>query len=215
MNFWKRSVFLPMLVIAAVAPQAALAQDDPYAGMLTYLDASRIDGQALSGSSGAIAVNVAAGDANQQANVRALVVGDAATTSIHATQAQHGNLASRPTAASASIGGQALGNASGLISINQASGTANLELNSVGVGLSSQGMRQTSADQWLAGVCACTQQTTPTQAGQPASRRGLYSVAVEATAMQGATGVVQLNQIAGSGNVTANQLVLDAGLPPR
>jgi hypothetical protein len=38
---------------------------------------------------------------------------------------------------------------------------------------------------------------------------------VEAEAMRGAQGVVQLNQIAGSNNVTANHLLIDAGMTPR
>lgn len=208
-------VGLVMLAMLALAPRAALAQNDPYAVMLSYLDASRIDGYALNGSSGAIALNLAAGDANQQANLRAFALGTYATTRVHASQTQRGNTSNPPTIALASIGGQALGNASGLISINQASGTANLELNSVGAVSTRQGIRETSADQWLASVCACAQEAMSTGSGQSDSGTRQHAALVEASAMQGVHGIVQVNQIAGSGNVTANQLSLDVGLPPR
>ncbi len=42
-----------------------------------------------------------------------------------------------------------------------------------------------------------------------ASANASRSVAVEATALQGFNGVLQLNQVAGSGNATSNQLALD------
>jgi hypothetical protein len=115
----------------------------------------------------------------------------------------------------ASIGGQALGHAAGLISINQASGTANAQLNTASVVLAQQGIREASTDQWFADVCACKQQATSAGQGQQGSGTRLHAAAVEAEAMQGVQGVVQLNQIAGSNNLTANHLLIDAGVMPR
>ncbi|TAN08515.1 MAG: hypothetical protein EPN38_02285 [Rhodanobacteraceae bacterium] len=197
------------------SPLARAAPGDSYAAMLAYLTASQISGSALNGSAGAIALNLAAGDQNQQANLRALAVGNQASVQIHATQQQRGNQANLPGIAIAGIGGRALGNAAGLISINQASGTANAQLNTAGITLAQQGMRATPADQWLAGVCACAQEATPAGPDPQGSGTRLYSATVAAGAMHGMQGVVQLNQIAGSNNVTANQLSIEAGPTPR
>ncbi|EQD43750.1 conserved hypothetical protein, secreted, partial [mine drainage metagenome] len=49
---------------------SAKAQDG-YVEMLRYLTTSSISGNALAGASGAIAVNLAAGDSNLQSNARA------------------------------------------------------------------------------------------------------------------------------------------------
>ena len=57
-----------VLLLLAAAPRATRADD--YGGMLAYLDVARIDGHALAGANGAIAVNQAAGDLNVQANLR-------------------------------------------------------------------------------------------------------------------------------------------------
>lgn len=59
-----------------------LAVADEYDAMLRYLTDTRIDGRALAGASGAIAVNQAAGDLNLQANLRGLAVGRPAGASL-------------------------------------------------------------------------------------------------------------------------------------
>lgn len=72
-------VVLGMVMLAALAAiGGARASDEGYAEMLGYLAQTRIDGQALTGSRGAIAVNMSAGDLNQQANLRAIRFGLAA-----------------------------------------------------------------------------------------------------------------------------------------
>lgn len=201
--------------LLAVSTLAGAAGNTSYNEMLAYLTNSRIDGKALNGSTGAVAANLAAGDFNQQTNLRAFAVGGQSTVRITAQQRQQGNAANAPDVATASIGGQALGNASGLISINQASGTANAQLNTASAVLAQQGTSQTVADQWLADVCACKQETTSTGTGQPGTGTRMRAAAVDAEALRGAQGVVQLNQIAGSNNVTANHLLLDVGTTPR
>ncbi len=214
MNIMRARTLL-VLPLLFGSPLAAAADGDAYSAMLAYLTNSRMDDKALNGSSGAIAVNLSAGDFNQQANLRALAVGEQAAVRISAQQQQKLNTANVPDVAVASIGGQALGNASGLISINQASGTANAQLNTASAVLARQGTSETSTDQWLANVCACKQETTTAGQDQGRSAPRLRAAAVEAEAMRGAQGVVQLNQIAGSNNVTANHLLIDAGMTPR
>lgn len=195
-----------LMAFVAFAP-AAQAADDDYAQMLGYLTNSRIDGQAMSGTSGASAINMAAGDFNQQANLRAFAVGG--SVSVTSRQRQQGNLANAPTVASASIGGNAYNNASGLASINQASGNSNAQVNVVAAALAAQGIRETAEDSLSHAVSASAGGQHPDAASDSEATR---SVAVESSAMQGFQGVMQLNQAAGSGNVTSNQLLLS--LPP-
>ncbi|KAG0923264.1 hypothetical protein G6F32_014335 [Rhizopus arrhizus] len=112
--------------------------------MLAYLDLARIEGRALAGASGAIAVNQAAGDFNLQANLRGIARAERADVAISAQQLQNGNrVLSAPLHAAAHIGGEALAGASGIASINQASGSANTTLNVVSATLARQGIRET------------------------------------------------------------------------
>lgn len=202
------SLTLGLLLVAA-AP-AAHAGDDGYASMLGYLTNSRIDGQAMSGTSGSSAVNMAAGDFNQQANLRAFAVGGA--VSIHSRQQQLGNLSNAPSVATASIGGSAYANGSGLASINQASGNGNAQVNAVAAVLAAQGIRE-SSDGGLSMVASTSagEQHPSTASG---TGTGVRSAAVESSAMQGFQGVMQLNQAAGSGNATSNQLLFSLPTSP-
>lgn len=131
------------LLLAAWLAVPAVALADDYSGMLAYLDVTRIDGRALAGASGAIAINQAAGDLNIQANLHGMASGDRADVAIAARQ-QHSNdvVLSAPLEASAHIAGQALAGASGIASINQASGIANTTLNVVSATLARQGIRE-------------------------------------------------------------------------
>ncbi|PJL41476.1 hypothetical protein [Stenotrophomonas maltophilia] len=193
-----------LLLLLAAAPWATRADD--YSGMLAYLDVARIDGHALAGASGAIAVNQAAGDLNLQANLRGIAHGGLADVAISAQQLQRGNrVLSAPMEASALLGGNALAGASGIASINQASGIANTTVNVVSATLARQGIRE-SDDTALAA------EGSALAGGRDDAGRGVAtgtrSAGVASTALRGFDGVLQLNQIAGSGNDTANVLGL-------
>ncbi|WP_256777523.1 MULTISPECIES: hypothetical protein [unclassified Stenotrophomonas] len=206
-------ILLIAAVIAAPLPLCAQQADD-YAAMLSYLNTSRIDGRALSGAEGAITVNMVAGDLNQQANLLGIANGRNAHIAVNARQQQADNqvIGDGPLHASASIGGQALNGASGVAMINQASGTGNATRNVVTATLAQQGIRE-SNDAALAasGALASAGGQGAVNRGRPAGTR---SVAVEGTALQGFDGVLQLNQIAGSGNATANQLSISVQSTP-
>lgn len=200
--------FAGVALLAAATGQARAV--DGYAEMLGYLAQTRIDGQALAGSSGAIGVNMAAGDLNQQSNLRALAIADeAAMVQVSASQERSGDVHDVPLAASATIGGSALAGANGIASINQASGSGNAEQNAVAMVLAQQGIRETPDSLLSSGVAASAERQT---AFNPAGRTASRKVAVEATALRGFEGVFQLNQIAGSANETGNVLTLS--LPP-
>ena len=193
-----------LLLLLGATPLGALADD--YSGMLAYLDVARIDGNALASASGAIAVNQAAGDLNLQANLRGIAHGGLADVAISAQQLQRGNrVLSAPMEASALIGGNALAGASGIASINQASGIANTTLNVVSATLARQGIRETDDT-------ALAAEGSALAGGRDDAGRGVAtgtrSAGVTSTALRGFDGVLQLNQIAGSGNDTANVLGL-------
>ena len=193
-----------LLLLLAAAPWATRADD--YSGMLAYLDVARIDGHALAGTNGAIAVNQAAGDLNLQANLRGIANGDRADVSINARQLQQGNrVLSGPLQATAFIGGDALAGASGIASINQASGIANTTLNVVSATLARQGIRETDDTALAAEGSALAGGRDGVDHG---AATGTRSAGVASTALRGFDGVLQLNQIAGNGNDTANVLGL-------
>ena len=148
---------------------------------------------------------MAAGDLNQQANLRAIAIGANSQATVDVRQRSIDDLYDAPMSASATIGGSALSGAGGIASINQASGSGNAEFNAVSLVLAEQGIRETPDGMLSSSVSASAErQTVPGPAGRTASR----NVAVEATALRGFEGVLQLNQIAGSSNETGNVLTL-------
>lgn len=204
------SARFPLLLLACLACAAPAAADEPpaepYEALLGYLANSHIGDSALAGASGAIAVNQAAGDLNMQANVHAIANGGYADAAATARQLRSGDRFDTPHQARVGIGGQALSGASGIVSINQASGSGNAEVNLVTATLAAQGIRETG-DEGLSLVSASAGEQTSMDPRATVS--GSRSVAVDATALRGFSGVLQLNQVAGSGNATSNQLALD------
>lgn len=207
----RSSLLFIAIVLATAWPGAPAQAGDDYAAMLGYLANTRIDGNAFRGANGATAVNMAAGDLNQQANLRAFANGGSAL--IQSRQLQRDNQDDGPLAASVSIGDQAFVAASGLASINQASGSSNAQLNAVAAVLTAQGIRETTDDSLSTAVSASAGGQHPVSPGT--SGDGTRSVAVGSSAMQGYQGVMQLNQAAGSGNATGNQLLLSVPSTPR
>ena len=200
-----------IVLACVVALLACQARADEYADMLGYLAQTRIEGSALSGANGAISVNMASGDVNQQANLHVLAVGKAAAAQADIRQRRSLDAHDAPHSASATIGGSALAGAGGIASINQASGSGNAEQNAVTLALAEQGIRETPDSQLLSSVSASAgQRPTPGPAGRTANR----SAAVEATALRGFEGVLQLNQIAGSANETGNVMTLSLPVGP-
>lgn len=202
-----RTLGLALVLACAAVPAAAEGPlPDPYESMLGYLAETLISGRALAGASGAIAINQAAGDHNLQANLHAIASGESANAAAAARQVRSDDRFDSPRYASVGITGEALADASGLVSINQASGSGNAELNLVTAALAARGIRETG-DTGLSFVSASAgeQSSLDPHAGPSGSR----SVAVEATALHGFSGVLQLNQVAGSGNAASNQLAMD------
>lgn len=194
-----------MAMLALAAPAAALAGPEDFApGMPSYVTQSVIGGNALANVQGRAAVNIVAGDSNLQANTAALAIGlseaqvSALAINVQRTDARQ---ATYPGHAFATIGDHAFSGATGMVSINQASGVGNAQSNTAAFGLGFEA--EVVAESVLA---ATASRTAPAVAGAGDGR--LRGVSIADSAFEGARGLVQVNQSAGSGNTTANNFAL-------
>jgi hypothetical protein len=196
------SAVAPVLMAALLNLNDATAQAQDAA-----LSTNLISAAALSGSTGRVAVNTAAGNGSTQANIAAISVGGASTSSAIGSEQQA--LVPYPVArigARSEIGSDAFRGASGLISVNQSSGHANTQANLAAIVVGQ--MPEVSIEQ-LAHVSAApatAQQATGNAGGTPGQ-----NAVIADSAFAGARGIVQVNQLAGSGNSTANVFALSIG----
>ena len=107
-----------------------------------------------------------------------------------------------PDSAVSLIQGNAFSNASGMISVNHVSGVANAQVNDIAIGFA------------IGGVAVTESELSLTVTGQPGVQPNQNQVqqhreaAISGSAFEGASGVVQINQLAGSGNATSNSFGL-------
>jgi len=165
------------------------------------IDAQSLIGNgAVIGATGVIAINEASGLDNVQANQGVLTNGKVPLNLIGSSQSASTN--ARTTAARSTIGSNAFSNTSGLIEVNQSAGVGNLQRNSAVIGTGPiEG--EIVAD----GVLSAT-----TAKGGGLGRSGenhdAREVSIGADALKNVRGIVQINQTAGSGNVSSNSFVL-------
>lgn len=161
-----------------------------------------ISGHALSQASGVIGVNQAAGDNNAQVNARAIVLGDGAPGIAFTDVYQQVQSCSLEEAGYSSnyIGGNALTGVRGIVGINQAAGSGTTEANLVAIGIGIDAMVE--AENLL--------MVTPLQGGEvPEDSERRRSDVIEGHAFKGSSGLVQVNQSAGSANRIANTLAIE------
>ena len=165
---------------------------------------SVIGGNALSNIRGRFAVNMAAGDSNAQTNAAALAIGLGDSTVgafAGVTQRVDARQVAVPGIATAIIADHAFANAAGMVSINQTSGAGNAQANTAAFGLGFEvGVVAESS------LAATASGVAPT--GSPGGSVRLRGVSISDTAFEGARGLFQVNQSAGSGNSTANNFAL-------
>lgn len=193
------------LALAAIAASPACA-DEPAPLVRTAIDSTRIEDGAGRELGGRVAINIAAGHGNAQANLAAIAVGAASESRASATQAVGVDSAVRRNA-HAEIGGDAFTGGHGLASINQAAGNANAQLNLLVVASGGNGgatALQTVDLPALADVTA----GDPAAAAAPESSTPLREARIGDAALRSPQGVLQLNQTAGVGNASANAIVL-------
>lgn len=192
-------------VPAMFSGNSALAQDD-LPEMPGYVTQSIIDSNALSGVRGRFVVNMAAGDSNMQANAAAVALGTSGSPAVglvSGTQAIDLRQAGLPDVSVAFIGNHAFAHSSGMISVNQTSGVGNAQANGAALAL---GFEEVVAESVLS---ATTSGAVQIGAG---AGKGHQAVSIHDTAFDGARGLVQVNQSAGSGNSTANNFALQVQL---
>jgi hypothetical protein len=172
----------------------------------SYSAASSISGNALSGVTGVVNINIASGDHNLQSNSGAIAIGSSALANNIVVQQKTGNIGLEPDRASVRIRDNALSQSTGWIAVNQAAGSQNAQSNAMSVALGVRGSSLTSENlsQVLSGGSG--QEQDPDD-----SRSSRRNVEVESSAFRGTTGVVQVNQSAGRGNATSNSFSLRMG----
>ncbi|WP_065257952.1 adhesin [Pseudomonas bananamidigenes] len=143
-------------------------------------------------------VNQAAGDQQQQTNVKSIAIGTSAsaTTSVHQ---KIDTPADRSLNASSTIGGNAFSNGNGALGVNQGSGANNQMANAMRISISAapQSMDDSALSQQNVALLPNSGAT-----GTPGSRQ----VTTSDQAFTGSRGVIQVNQSAGVGNRMANTL---------
>lgn len=195
--------------LAGAASGVLLVLIAPFAwadsGVGGFANQNVIDTAALSEARGSIAVNMAAGDFNLQANALGIAIGrngGIGLTSIRIGQLAHGNQAPEPAASLVAVRDQAFANAVGVISLNQASGVQNLQANVVGITIGAGPLA--ASDALLAQTASPAE--PPADGGN--TTRGVRQILVGEEAFANARGIVQVNQSAGSRNLTSNALNL-------
>jgi hypothetical protein len=188
----KALVSLAVIAAASLAlPAFAQNQDQAFIGE-----------NAGAGSQGRIAVNQAAGAGNAQANLAAFAHAQNGIGLADTYSRQRATPAERAAAASATIDGSAFDGTSGALSLNQAAGSSNLQLNTIAIGAG--GFQLTHADDAALAETAVAGTSTEGTATATPDRRAL----IDMDAFRGSQGVVQVNQTAGVGNLSTNAIVL-------
>ncbi|MGE4303128.1 MAG: hypothetical protein AB7E24_03730 [Novosphingobium sp.] len=177
-------------LIGLAQPAFAQAQDEVI-----------VSGEDISGVSGRLAVNLAAGDGNQAANDAVIAIGDLALGGSLINQSIAGR-DPRDRATRVALEGDAFANSSGLASINAAAGIQNQMAN---VAVLSIGKIGAISDQLLAQSSAPSKPSGSTGGGADARND---VVAVSDDAFRDSSGLIQVNLIGGERNSSANTFVL-------
>lgn len=196
---------MSLLLVVLATPTVGAQTMPPNAGA-PLGDQARILQDAVAGAQGRIAINQAAGVGNTQANLAAIAISPdgRGLVDLHAhQQTQAGNPL---RAASARIEGQTFTDASGLLSLNQAAGSGNAQLNLFAIGhgdaMANANVIAGLDDAALAAVAGDNR----TEGAEVSSM--VRTATIEGGAFRGSQGVVQVNQAAGVGNASVNAIVL-------
>ncbi|KAF2395001.1 MULTISPECIES: adhesin [Pseudomonas] len=178
-----------LLIIAMFCSASSFAQPP-------VINNADIDGSGAQ-YQGNVGVNQAAGDQQQQANARAIAIGNNAnaTTQIRQRLRSH---ADPSIDATSSIQGNSFSHGNGVLGVNQSSGASNQQANALRISISTQ-PQSIDDSVLLQQNVALINNSDPTD-----SAPGYRRVATSDQAFTGSRGVIQLNQSAGVGNRTAN-----------
>lgn len=199
----RTGILLSIMSSVMIAQPISTQANDAEVFAPGYITETVIDGNALSGVNGAVGVNVAAGDANLQANSAAITIspGGTARTTITSLQRTALGQNNAPDISVAGIRDGAFSNSSGILSINQVSGASNAQANGFSFGIGIEVITDADLAQTITGYA---NDSTISGADKP----GVRIADIEATAFENSRGIVQVNQTAGSGNATKNNFAL-------
>lgn len=209
---------LTAVVMASVLIVQRPALADEYDWMLGVLNNNHIQDRFAARASGNVAVNAAAGSGNFQTNQRQINVGagTASAPSVAISVSVPKQRGSMAMAADAEISGQAFAQGSGVLGVNQVSGAGNAQQNLVSVGGNAHrvqhGIRTAEP-----GVPVRSTNPSDQESGRAVgSIPNHYRAVIRDAAFGGFGGVLQINQVSGGGNVTANHFSISStpGLAP-
>lgn len=170
------------------------------------LSFSLVSDATLASSAGSMALNLGAGSGNGQTNMVAIGIGNGWSGAALESR-QQANVISQGTRGPelAEIGARAFHDASGIVALNQASGNANTQANLVAIAIAD--VAEVAMDQ-LGSINAA-----PDASDVSANGIGRWSSAfISDSAFAAAHGIVQVNQLAGFGNSTANIFALSVSV---
>lgn len=192
-----RMILLSGLTLVAACWATKIAAEIPQA-----LDEVNIPANSGAGSSGRIAVNIAAGDNNQQIGDAIIAIGDIAIVTEAVSQRLSGP-ASGDRATSIILADGAFAGTSGLTSINITAGAQNQMAN---LALLAVGNSGALSDQLLEQSRAPIEPNGGTLDGSLSSSND--QIAIGDTAFGNGSGLIQVNLIGGEGNTSANTFAL-------
>ena len=201
-----RFIYLPLCV--AILPMSSWA-DGSLAGQGTQhqIRASNninaIGNNTLNGINGRLAVNIAAGDVNQQSNVAAIslngLTGIRAKLSSGADGALMGHHA-------VSINAGSLSNGHGLLSVNQVSGISNQQVNAISLSLNPNVTASNMVQDDVSDITLSN--TVAVREGHSNSRQFTTDLTLDNSALGNSAGIIQVNQVVGHDNQGINLVSL-------
>jgi hypothetical protein len=191
---------LPTLLVVALLACASSALHAQTPPALVQDVQALIGAGAVNGATGVVAINETAGLDNAQANQGVIANGPVPLNLTGSSQSASTN--AKTTAVRSDIGSNAFSNTSGLIEVNQSAGVGNLQRNSALIGTA-----PVEGEIVADGVLSAT----TAKSGGPVSsgtNQDAREVSIGSDALKNVSGIVQINQSAGTGNVSSNSFVL-------
>jgi len=186
---------------AAALPAAAYANDPPSPPPVNQSeDVVEINGNG--GSTGRVAVNAAAGNLNQQANVGVIAIGDSAVAMGAVIQITDAPVSPPAAYKSAMIADNAFAGSTGMIAVNMAAGSGHQQANVAVIAIGIEGQVVTDA------MLSQTRASSSPSGGSDQSNAPEVVAGVSPGAFAGSSGLVQVSLVGGERNSSANLFVL-------
>jgi len=153
-------------------------------------------------SAGRTAVNAAAGNNNQQANVAVIALGGTAIASGSITQVTDAPAATTQSSKSASISDDAFAGSTGMVAVNVTAGSNNQQANLAVLGIGIEGRVMTDA------LLSQSRASTSPIGGSGEANAPEIATSISPGAFAGSNGLVQVSLVGGERNSSANIFAL-------